>query len=243
MYTIPSNIKVISYDIWNTLIRGNKAFAPARMTCLIEELNLEVDPAELLAAYRTADKQLDLASDTTGNDFGLADRVEIMSDLLDLGLGRLDHVTVARLQHKLGELRRCPEYMPSLIEPDLVRTLEAQAHAGYRLALVSNTGMDNGTAMRPTLDSLGILGQVTQALFSSDEGVAKPNPLIYQRLCDLMQVEPHEILHIGDNVRADYKGARAAGCQALVFAPGGSELPHITTMKDLILRASVTNGG
>ena len=43
----------------------------------------------------------------------------------------------------------------------------------------------------------------------------KPNPIIFHKACELLQVEPHEAIHVGDDRRNDVWGARDAGCATL----------------------------
>ncbi len=48
-----------------------------------------------------------------------------------------------------------------------------------------------------------------------DVVVCKPNPRIFQMACERLEVEPREVLMIGDNLEQDIQGARALGMQAV----------------------------
>jgi len=50
-------------------------------------------------------------------------------------------------------------------------------------------------------------------------GVDKPNPRIFQLAAQALDVPLAEIVHVGDAWEADVMGARAAGAQAIWFAP------------------------
>lgn len=46
-------------------------------------------------------------------------------------------------------------------------------------------------------------------------GACKPNPLLWRRLCDVYEVDPRRVVHIGDNWTCDVFGAVRAGCNAV----------------------------
>ena len=52
---------------------------------------------------------------------------------------------------------------------------------------------------------------------SAIEETGKPQPEIFLRTCRRLGVAPAEALHVGDSLREDYEGARAAGLRALLL--------------------------
>lgn len=64
------------------------------------------------------------------------------------------------------------------------------------------------------LESLELTGLFDAVVVSGDVGAEKPNPIIYQRACELLDVRPECAVHVGDDRRNDVKGARDAGCYA-----------------------------
>jgi len=50
-------------------------------------------------------------------------------------------------------------------------------------------------------------------------GVAKPDPAIFQLALEALAVDANEAIHVGDSVRFDVEGARAAGVRPLHFDP------------------------
>jgi len=54
-------------------------------------------------------------------------------------------------------------------------------------------------------------------IYSDELKVSKPNPLVFQEVKNLIKnqnLEMNQILHIGDNAIADYKGAKDFGFNA-----------------------------
>jgi FMN phosphatase YigB (HAD superfamily) len=235
MFVIPSNVTAISFDIWNTLLRGNKEFTGPRLRLIFDMLGYTgLSTASLVNAYKITGPLSDLKSETTGVDCGMDERLASMYQELGITDKVPSSEYLSTIQVAIGELRRQQEFMPTLIEPDLLITLETLCDRGYGIGLLSNTGMDNGMSMVPILRDLGIWPLVDTAVFSSDDGRAKPNLEIFWRIAEELHAEPHEVLHIGDNTTADYR-AIEAGLQAVVYSPNGStRLPHIKSMKELL---------
>jgi len=75
------------------------------------------------------------------------------------------------------------------------------------------------------LADLGISPLLHPFLLSEEEGVEKPNPEIFQRALDTT-TRLDQAVHVGDELRCDYYGARAAGMQALLIrrpSPDGDQ--------------------
>lgn len=238
MFTIPAEVKALSFDIWGTLLYGNRNATLPRLRVVFSQLGHDnIEPVALRKAYLTAERHYNDLAEEEGLDHGMAARI----DMMYRELGILDKVPgaerLATIQSEVSKLRQLPEYLPFLIEADLPGTLEALRAQGYTLGLLSNTGMDNGQVMRPIMDKLGILEYFKVQVFSADDGRAKPNPELFLDTVKKLGVEPSEVLHIGDNVNADYRGATEAGLHGVVYSSTGLhgiDKPHITTMKELL---------
>ena len=71
--------------------------------------------------------------------------------------------------------------------------------------------ISNGNA---DVEAVG-LGHLFSAAISAHEiGFAKPDPRTFALACEKTGVSPDQVLHIGDDLEADIRGARAAGMQA-----------------------------
>src|ERR1043166_1468067 len=77
----------------------------------------------------------------------------------------------------------------------------------FRLAVISN--FDG--RLRFILENLGISNFFQHVFISSEVGADKPDPEIYRRALDLAQMQPNEVLHVGDDPERDWKGASTAG--------------------------------
>jgi putative hydrolase of the HAD superfamily len=91
--------------------------------------------------------------------------------------------------------------------PEVFDVLQA-LHPRFQLAVISN--FDG--RLRFILEHLGISKFFGGRVFISSElGADKPHPEIYRRALKSIQVEPNEVMHVGDDPERDWSGAAAAG--------------------------------
>jgi putative hydrolase of the HAD superfamily len=67
--------------------------------------------------------------------------------------------------------------------------------------------------LRPVLDQLGLSAFFCDIIISSEVGADKPHPWIFQEAARRLELPSAEILHVGDDPEADWRGAAAAGFQ------------------------------
>lgn len=75
----------------------------------------------------------------------------------------------------------------------------------YKVALLSNTMSDQP---RLLLSESGLDKYFDLIVCSSDLGLRKPNPKIFNYVLEKLEVKPGEAVHVGDSVEADMIGAR-----------------------------------
>ncbi len=90
--------------------------------------------------------------------------------------------------------------------------------ARYPVVAVSNGNAD--------VHRVGIGHYFKASISAKDFGVPKPDVRIFHAAAQAAQVQPHEVLHIGDDATADAQGALAAGMQAVWLNTAGHDWPH-----------------
>jgi putative hydrolase of the HAD superfamily len=80
---------------------------------------------------------------------------------------------------------------------------------------------------------MGLAQRLDFSVFSSEVGLRKPHPAIFERALDALDVEPEQALFVGDRLFEDIRGAAELGMttvQALWFRadehPDGAEPDH-----------------
>jgi putative hydrolase of the HAD superfamily len=100
---------------------------------------------------------------------------------------------------------------------DVRPALEALAARGLRLGIVSNWD----ERLRPLLVELGLAEFFRASIISCEAGHMKPDPETFMRAAAELDCEPAAMLHVGDNMREDVEGARAAGLRAVLIDRNG----------------------
>jgi putative hydrolase of the HAD superfamily len=89
--------------------------------------------------------------------------------------------------------------------PEVVDALE-KLHARFQLDVISN--FDG--RLRFILGHLGISKYFAHVFVSSELGADKPDPEIFRRAAKLIDLEPNQVLHVGDDSERDWKAAAEA---------------------------------
>jgi putative hydrolase of the HAD superfamily len=94
---------------------------------------------------------------------------------------------------------------------DTLPTLRDLRTRGVKIGLVSNSARDvHEFAQHHCLE-------IDAGISSFHHGKTKPHASIFRAVLDLLDVEPHEALMVGDSVDADIEGAVAIGMQAVLL--------------------------
>lgn len=91
--------------------------------------------------------------------------------------------------------------------PDAEEVLGALRARGIGVGVVSNIGWD----LRPVFRAHGLDRYVDTYALSYEHGILKPDPRLFEVACEGLGVDPHKVLMVGDDRRAD-GGAAALGC-------------------------------
>lgn len=207
-------IKHISFDVWNTLIKPNPAFAAARTEYLANVADR--DPDVVKATYTRIKKHVDDMAEKTGHAYTTAQVFDMLFAELELVSSEFMREAV-RLD--LGDRFICN---PPQI-PDSVKHLVSVLHRkGITLSIASNSNFISGRLMYPWLQQQ-FEGRFAFGVFSDLQGVAKPSAAFFgfvidhlRRLNHRVPIRVNEVLHVGDNAVCDAWGADEVGMHGLL---------------------------
>jgi putative hydrolase of the HAD superfamily len=212
--------KHYSFDLWLTLIRSNPQFKQQRSRIFHQQYNTLGKPLEEVERiFRQVDVMCNSINETTGKNIDAEEMyLMVISQINDHKIC-LQDIDIYALYLQMEEL--IFEYMP-MIYCD--RTAEVLAfikdHPHCTTNLLSNTGFIKGITLRKVLKHLGIDQYFDFQLYSDEAGLSKPNKAFFQLMLNqvaaLKQIELKEIIHIGDNPRADIWGADMVGISSLL---------------------------
>jgi HAD superfamily hydrolase (TIGR01549 family) len=110
------------------------------------------------------------------------------------------------------------------LDPYALPVLSWLGAHGIKRGLCSNAPFPP-EMMRRQVDVNGVGEMVDAVVFSSEVGRRKPAPEVYRAALAAIGVDARHALFVGDRVREDYEGPRAAGMRAVIFTAHAEEPP------------------
>ncbi|WP_031372048.1 HAD family hydrolase [Lysobacter antibioticus] len=104
---------------------------------------------------------------------------------------------------------------------------EALARLAARVPLAA---LSNGNA---DLQRIGLMPLFRFQLGAREHGRAKPDASIFHAACSRLEVEPAQVLHVGDDIEMDIVGGARAGLRTCWINREGRQWPHAELRPDL----------
>jgi putative hydrolase of the HAD superfamily len=130
----------------------------------------------------------------------------------------------------MEQLTRAVEIRLQLIKrtltprPDALETLARIRNNGYKIGLLSNCSIEIPIVWPET----AFADLVDSAIFSSREGLKKPDPRLYRVACERLGMKPEDCLYIADGENYELAAAAKVGLHTLLLRnssrDNGSEL-------------------
>jgi len=214
------SLKAVTFDFWSTLVDG--AVTPQRTAARMARLHRAIVGAghacsvdELQAAFQTVTARMEAPTRESFEDAGPPGRWAALAGELGIPEGLIPFEVVEQAYEDIT-LNPPPETMPHVD-----KAVAAMRQAGYKLAVICNTGMAGGHVLREVLRRHGLLDWFDVTVFSNEFGIAKPDPKIFEHtLQELGGIPAAQALHVGDIEQLDVVGARRAGLHSALYAPG-----------------------
>jgi putative hydrolase of the HAD superfamily len=106
--------------------------------------------------------------------------------------------------------------------PEVAAVLRDLRRSGVRLVAVSNWD----SSLHDVLAELALADLLDGVVTSAEHGMAKPDPSIFAAALEIAGTTPAETIHVGDDLTADYTGARSAGIRAILLVRGRRRAPE-----------------
>ena len=207
-------IKHISFDLWLTLIKSHPEFKEKRAKFLKNEFNPKgLSVSEIMGIVQKTDVVSDRLNEITGFKVPTDQMYRrILQQMGNMPQSITDEI-LAHIKLKVHGLfmDNLPGFLNSSIKP----MLEIITNEGYTLNISSNTGYIEGSTIVKTLVALDISEYFVFCIFSDEVGTSKPSFRFFSEVFEKVNVDKTEVLHVGDNFKADYEGAIKFGFNAL----------------------------
>src|SRR5947208_4188113 len=219
-------IKAIFFDAAGTLFYLTKTVGE-HYAYIGREVGLDLDAQELDRAFHIAWQEMPRRSAIEGprenDDKGWwRELVGRVFDQVTPSLSEFDRDNFFEVAYEHFAEPGVWELYPEV--PDVLEQLRKR----FQLAVISN--FDG--RLRSILQHLGISKYFAHAFISSELGADKPDPEIYRRALNLMDLNADEVLHVGDDPERDWKATIAAGLSVFrLDRPRNSLRDLLTTLR------------
>jgi len=128
------------------------------------------------------------------------------------------HITraqwVANIGHLVGNLDAAEEWLGqrATVDPAMVKLIDSLRASGTTVAVLTN----GTSATADELDQAGLSAHLDAVFNSAEIGYAKPDPRVYQSVCEQLDVEPGQVFFTDDK-QANVDAAIGYGMQAQHF--------------------------
>ncbi|EJU04117.1 HAD-like protein [Dacryopinax primogenitus] len=218
-------IRLITFDAFDTIVRPRLPIFVS-YTQIFKAHNIAVSQEAVKRAFKPSFRKIEAEYPKYGRDAGLTARNwwgKVIASTLE-SAGVPQELSEKALPGVVDDLMRHfgtkegYDLFPDVL-PASLKSLPNPPH----LALVSNTD----SRMHTVLSSLGVAHFLEPAILSSEVGFEKPDQRVWEEAVRRTGLEGLDwegrggVLHVGDELAADYWGAKKAGLEALLVRRHG----------------------
>lgn len=204
-----------SFDLWLTLIKSHPEFKAKRVELFSSFFEVSKPIEEVAKVVKYYDDLCNSINEVIGGNVDTFEIYLLILGSLNVDLKQLNKDILNEFYQKSEDLFL--EYKPVVIFENLHQFFDEIKNQNKTINILSNTGFIKGTTMRKFLVGENLDQYIDFHIYSDEINCSKPNPLVFQEVKNNLKnqnLQLNEILHIGDNPIADYKGAKDFGFSA-----------------------------
>jgi putative hydrolase of the HAD superfamily len=169
-----------------------------------------------------------------GNAWALFERAEI--DAVQFDQLFRDEAALLDVKLRGADVLKC---LAGDVLPAMVAALDTLKAAGFVLGCITNnvpSGKGAGMALtsEKAASVSAVMARFSHVIESSKVGLRKPDPRIYQMMCDALSAAPEECIYL-DDLGINCKPAAALGMTAIKVTSGAQALEELGALLDLRL--------
>ncbi len=225
-------IRALLFDLWGTLLyvddpetiadRRRESYV-ASVAQALRKIGHDHSEENVGSAVDAVVREMG-ALHEEGRDISVPERLGRLLELVEPGLpAQVTPNTMAAFEEAVVWAVR--ENPPSAAPGAQAALSEAHAR-GLGVGLVSITGMTPGYVLRKLLDELELLQHLDVMTFSDEARLAKPAEAVFRCTLEVLGVQAHETVFIGDSPGPDVAGPQQLGMTAVQV--GDRQLDGVT---------------
>lgn len=204
-----------SFDLWLTLIKSHPEFKAKRVELFSSFFDVNKPIDEVTKVVKYYDDLCNSINEVIGGNVNTFEIYLLILNALEVDLKHLNKGNLNEFYQKSEDLFL--QYKPVVIFENLHQFFDEIKNQGKTINILSNTGFIKGKTMRKFLISENLDQYIDFHIYSDELNCSKPNPIVFQEVKNLIKnkdLKMNQILHVGDNPVADYKGAKDFGFNA-----------------------------
>ena len=223
------NYSHFSFDLWLTLIRSNPEFKNKRNLLFKDFFEIDSSIERVSEVVRYYDVLCNNINEKTGLNLSTYEIYYLILNALEVDLSLND-------VNRLGEFYQETEtlffnYKPELIFPHIKLQFEEIVNEGKSINILSNTGFIKGKSLRKIIAYYELDSSIDFQIYSDEVGFSKPNKEIFDLMLNKItknrKIHLSDIVHIGDNPKADIIGASSIGIHTLLINSNNNSITSI----------------
>lgn len=225
----PGPIRAIFFDVDFTLIYPGPTFQGEGYAGFCRKHGIVIDQSRFGAAVVAASSVLDEEQDHVYS----ADIFVRYTGRVIQGMGGTGPRVEACAREIYDEWAVCQHFF---LYDDVAPALRQLAARGFILGLISNSHR----CMTSFQEHFELTGLISAAITSSEHGLMKPHPSIFEAAMTQAGVTAGESMMVGDSVPHDIEGARRTGMRGVLVhrsgtpAPEDAGVPVIANLAELV---------
>ena len=208
-----------SFDLWLTLIKSQPEFKEKRNLLFRDFFEIEHGIEKVAEHIRYYDLLTNRINEQSGLNMDTNEIYFLILNALNVDIEKIDLPKLNQFYEESASL--FSKYKPRLIYKNTHDLLQKIKSENKTMNLLSNTAFIKGKTLRKMLDDYDLSSYFSFQIYSDEVGYSKPNTkifdIVYKHALQIKNLEKKDILHIGDNIIADYKGAIAFGFDAFLL--------------------------
>lgn len=173
--------------------------------------------------FRQVDLMCNAINEKTGKNIDADEMYLMVISLVNENTLPLSQVDLQEVFYDMEKLLF--NYLPFVYCDETIPVLShLKRNSTHSISILSNTGFIKGCTLRKVLNELELTPFFSFQLYSDEAGLSKPSKELFEILLAEVRerrgsdiVSPGEIIHIGDNPRADIEGARTVGINTFLI--------------------------
>ncbi|KQR92705.1 phosphoglycolate phosphatase [Chryseobacterium sp. Leaf180] len=207
-----------SFDLWLTVIKSHYEFKTKRAELFKSFFKIDKPFDDVMSTVKYYDNLCNTSNEIVGGNIETFEIYLMILSSLKVDLKTLNMKLFEDFYIESEQLFL--KYHPQIIMENVHGLFEEIKSAGKTINILSNTGFIKGKTMRKFLHHQKLDQYIDFQIYSDEIRFSKPNPEVFKAVLNQIKnknILPEKILHIGDNLVADYNGARDFGFSAYLI--------------------------